>query len=632
MKKTKISSPLKIPPPIQEVIFEETDSTQAKTKEFFKEFHNKNKLKLENPVASKEYFCCDSTNHRLNNKTKDTIHFSQIWENDTSFNKIYFFEFLFYQIMFFFCLGPFLSVFLYFLNKNSVLARNQNFWGLNKFVFIQTFQYVITVTSFCLYYNFHPKLIYLVEIYMLVIHLIMNFCIKSIKYATINDTKMEYFKNKRLTHLEFASEFFMGIFERLERFELEKELQATILRKEIDIGLFCFKFIAPINPNYDIILRDEMEQVEGGDVAALKETEIGMQAEKLRKKVKTCLGGQVYSGFNLAGLILKQNQEYLFAPKQIHYISIFLGLISAVIPNIVRFVKNGTCFGENKAENYMIISLFFGTLLFVKANCIYLINSLFEYDQVYQYLSQMSNLLSSRRLNYYYSRKYLPTIDFFEPFTFKSWGTLHRVLRNYGKKQKIRVDYQLTIFLLGAIIFIIGLALSVFDYLGSFSIVNIAVFVYHTFVILVIILLILKKGLAINKLYALHITILKNNKNILSDLLRLNEIYFHEKFISENEIYSQGIFMLRNLSESMLEQNYHVKQSHVEEDKQLIIIKKILKNLIKISDDLTEELRFTLENEPFNVLSIPATEDFVHSVAMLIASGVVAILKKIIVN
>jgi len=70
----------------------------------------------------------------------------------------------------------------------------------------------------------------------------------------------------------------------------------------------------------------------------------------------------------------------------------------------------------------------------------------------------------------------------------------------------------------------------------------------------------------------------------------------------------------------------------VEEDKQLIIIKKILKNLIKISDDLTEELRFTLENEPFNVLSIPATEDFVHSVAMLIASGIVAILKKIIVS
>ena len=173
---------------------------------------------------------------------------------------------------------------------------------------------------------------------------------------------------------------------------------------------------------------------------------------------------------------------------------------------------------------------------------------------------------------------------------------------------------------------------SVFNYLGTFSGINIAVFLYQTAFILMVLLIILKKGMAINKVYALHITILKNNKNILSDLLRLHEIYFSEKFVPENEIYLQGIIVLRKLSENMLKQNFYLKQKNTGEDKQLVVIKKVLKNLINISDDLIEELRLTLENEPFSVLSFPATEDFVQSVALVIASGIVAVMKKIIVE
>ena len=655
-QKQVISSPIKKVPVIHEVIEEEPEFSskeQIHKPEDFKDFNNKTEIKGSNDAEYKEYFVCDK--QMINAKNLEHIEFSHICETETIFNMKFFIEFLLYQIIFFFFLGPFLSGFLFILNKNSALSRNQHFWGFSYMFVLQTLQYLITVTSFCLYYYYQPKAVYTVEIYMLILHLVIFFCIKATKFATINQNKMDFIKNKCLKRFEYASEFLIGMCVETNRFDIEKELQSTIIRKEIDIGLFGLRFITPMNEKYNDILREELKEpclsvnsgknTKLGEEAAkhcifmslksLKNTKVGREAELLKEKVKEC-PGSVYSGFNLAGLLLDQNKKHMFSKARLNAISLFIGLTTALIPNIIRFKEFNTCFGETKVENYMIGSLFFGTLLFVFNNAFFLINAIFEYEQVYQYLSQLSNLISPRRLNYYYSKKYLPTLDFFEPFTFKSWGILHRVLRNYGKKQKTRTDYHLIIFLLTAILLIICLIMTVFDYFHTYSEINVAVFEYQTLYILIILLIILKKGFAINKLYSLHITLLKANKNILSDLLTLNEIYFqNDKFVPENEIYSQGVKVLKNMCEKLIDKRIFIHENttlSLGEDKNILFIKKILKNLIQISNDLIEELQYTLENEPFNVLSIPATEDVMHSIWALIASGVVAILKKMIVE
>ena len=98
----------------------------------------------------------------------------------------------------------------------------------------------------------------------------------------------------------------------------------------------------------------------------------------------------------------------------------------------------------------------------------------------------------------------------------------------------------------------------------------------------------------------------------------------------ENEIYIQGVFSLKKLCERMICQKFFVPKKGLKEDRTNSFIQKTLKNLIKISDDIIEELKYTLENEPFIVLSIPATEDVMHSVWALIVSGAVAIIKKVI--
>lgn len=642
IKKQEISSPIKphIEEVIPEVIEQESDTITNRTltsPEFFSAFNDKKRIEkisnLEgtNNIPKNIYFKCDLSNRT---KGRSLSQFSQICEHETNFNLKYFFEFLAYQIIFFFFLGPFLSLILFMINKNSALSRNQHFWGFNIQFFQQTFQYLITVICFVIYYQYLPKMVYSVEIYMLVLHLIIYFCIKAIKFATINSEKMDFFKNKQLTKREFTKEFLIGMCVEAKRFDIEKELQSTILRKDIDIGLFGFRFIVPINQKFHSILRDEDSLAVDIDVAQLKETKIGVLTEELKKKVKQC-EGEVYSGFNLAGLLLEKNKQNVLSKSKIHLISFVFSLITAIIPDYIRFREFHQIFGESKSENYMIVSLFFGTFLFVYFNSVLLINTIYEYDQVYQYLSQLSNLLSWRKVDQYYSKKYLPTIDFFEPFTYKSWGILHRVLRNYGKKQKTRVDYQLKIFLLAALILTIGFLLSVFDYFNSYSQINVAVFLCQTIFILVVILIILKKGVAINKIYSIHIILLKNNKNILSDLLRLNEIYFlNDKFQPENEIYIQGVASLKKLCEDLIKKGYFNSKSKNKivsnESLDISLIKKILKNLIKISDDMIEELKFILENEPFTVLSIPATEEFLNSLWALIASITMTILKKLI--
>lgn len=642
IKKQEISSPIKphIEEVIPEVIEQESETITNRTltsAEFFSAFNDKKRIEkisnLEgtNNIPKNVYFKCDLSKRT---KGRSLSHFSQISEHETDFNVKYFFEFLAYQIIFFFFLGPFLSLILFMINKNSALSRNQHFWGFNLQFFQQTFQYLITVTCFVIYYQYLPKKIYAVEIYMLVLHLIIYFCIKAIKFATINAEKMDFFKNKQLTKREFTKEFLIGMCVEAKRFDIEKELQSTILRKDIDIGLFGFRFIVPINQKYHNILRDEDSLAVDIDVAKLKETKIGVLAEELRKNVKHC-EGEVYSGFNVAGLLLEKNKDNLLSRRKINIISLVFSFVTAIIPNFIRYTQFEEIFGESKAENYMIISLFFGSFLFVYFNYLLLINTIYEYDQVYQYLSQLSNLLSWRKVDQYYSKKYLPTIDFFEPFTYKSWGILHRVLRNYGKKQKTRVDYQLKIFLLAAIILIIGFLLSVFDYFNTYSKINVAVFLCQTIFILVVILIILKKGVAINKLYCIHIMLLKNNKNILSDLLRLHEIYFlSNKFQPENEIYIQGVASLKKLCEDLIKKGYFnakSKNKMVNSDSlDISLIKKILKNLMKISDDMIEELKYILENEPFTVLSIPATEEFLNSIWALIASVAMTILKKFV--
>lgn len=627
--KHKSASPLKKKIPyIQDAINEEQELNSFSKKEFFSEYNNKKLVKNDLEHSKKVYFCSDN---RLEDfGINENILFSQIEEKEIIFNIKIFLEFLAYQLIFFLFLGPFLSGFLYLINKrNSSLSRNQHFWGFNLMFFLQTFQYLITVTSFILYYHYRPKSIYLIEIYLLFVQVLIYLCIKSINYATMNSQKIEFLKKKKISSNDYSSEFSARSCYDLTRFEIEKELQATLLRNEIDIGLFGFRFITPVLEKYNDMLRDEAELTDK-KILVLKTTRIGRQAEKLKKSVKTSYKGkEVFSGFHLAMLLLEQTDKNKFTKLYIHFISMCFSITSATIPKLVRINYNGTCMGENDVENYMITSLFVGTFVFIYFNMLSLINCIFEYDQIFRYLSQLSNLLSPRKLNYYYSKKYLPTINFFEPITLKSWGVLHKVLRNYGKKQKTRVDHQLSIFLLFAIFFFVFLILTVFNYLGTYSEINLVVLIYQTMFIFVVVLFVLKKGKAINKLYSFHIMILKRNKNILSDLLRLNEIYFNDKFIPENVIYCQGVSSLKDLCNILIENNLDMKENNFSKlDRKIALIKNILKDLIYISDGITEELQHYSKNEPFSVFSFPATEEFVNSIWALIASAILAILKK----
>lgn len=139
----------------------------------------------------------------------------------------------------------------------------------------------------------------------------------------------------------------------------------------------------------------------------------------------------------------KKNHKGILSKNVLYFFSIIFGFITSGIPAYMRLTTYGSFIGDSNQEDYLIIILFISTFYLAFSNAIQFINCLLEIDQIYQYLSQLSNLISSRKLERYYSKKYLPTINFFDPFTFKSYGILHRVFRNYDQKKKSELNMNL---------------------------------------------------------------------------------------------------------------------------------------------------------------------------------------------
>lgn len=275
-------------------------------------------------------------------------------------------------------------------------------------------------------------------------------------------------------------------------------------------------------------------------------------------------------------------------------------------------------------------------LVFFTANYFFLIFGVFELDKSYRILSQLSNLLSPKPIEQYHTAKTLPTINFFCPVSLKCWDSLHKLLRNYGAKFRLRVNYYLSLFLIYITILLIFILLSVFGIIEISDKLLLIMFFSDFVVILVTLMFIFFKALAINDHYHIHIYLIKKNKNVLCDLLNLYGVYFEkEDFVPDNEIYKEGVFRIKSNVSSLLNYELRVKgrkntlfktYNQQKED----IIKKSITNLINISDNIMQDLQFCAKYMPFKVLGISVNKQFIESVFAAIGSILIIIIQKIL--
>lgn len=310
-------------------------------------------------------------------------------------------------------------------------------------------------------------------------------------------------------------------------------------------------------------------------------------------------------------------------------IIIIIAIIHCCIPIVLgHFDANNAPIESYEIEVYIMLNIL--NIYYFSYDYAFLIFSYYVYDQHYRHLSQLSNLLSSKKTEKYKTKKYYPTINLYDNISLKSWGKLHDILRNYGEKHKLFIEAYLTILLIFYLsTIILASTLQVLNVM-NYSKVSFVVLCFEIIVILILILLILKKGCAINDHFFIHLMLLRKNKDVLLDLLRLSDIYFEKKnFVSENPIYSKGIQLIENAVEEK------INKIQIKENINLFKTqyrKEILNSLIRTCNDVIQQIEIDSYNKPFSIMGLQISSGLLKSIIAVLFSLFYAFCQNNLIN
>ena len=280
-------------------------------------------------------------------------------------------------------------------------------------------------------------------------------------------------------------------------------------------------------------------------------------------------------------------------------------------------------------EVWMIIMITLLNYYYFAKNFQFIIFGIYEFDRQYRYLSQLSNLLSSKKQGKYHTKKFYPTLNLFDHFSLKSWLKIHQIFRQYGEKFKLRIEAYLSLFVLFYIVVICVMVTSFFLDTQSISELSFLVLCYEVIAIVICVLIIFQKGSAINEYYSLHIVLLRKNREILFDLMKFGEIYFDkEKFVPENPVYVKGVEIIKSTVDCRLKQYLNFAGFKIKDNSKFKMRKEILKGLIKTTDDLIDNLKTEAVLNPFSILGIEMTDNVYKSILAIFGSILLAVMKK----
>eukprot|EP01016_Furgasonia_blochmanni_P031598 TRINITY_DN32632_c0_g1_i1.p1 TRINITY_DN32632_c0_g1~~TRINITY_DN32632_c0_g1_i1.p1 ORF type:complete len:208 (-),score=55.76 TRINITY_DN32632_c0_g1_i1:59-622(-) len=112
-----------------------------------------------------------------------------------------FLEFFVYHFLFFFALGPLLTLIMITTSRGRRLAKNLGFTGFSVIVLVQYLNWLATTGSTYMLFSRVGKL-YLADVYMLYASTFVWVLNSASKYATIHPEKLQLIRNKYLTTRE----------------------------------------------------------------------------------------------------------------------------------------------------------------------------------------------------------------------------------------------------------------------------------------------------------------------------------------------------------------------------------------------------------------------------------------------
>lgn len=338
-----------------------------------------------------------------------------------------------------------------------------------------------------------------------------------------------------------------------------------------------------------------------------------------------------YCGVVIVKSILSRSKKEKIPYIWCSRISCIISLLRSMIPILFRCFFDSETQSLKASDIFLIISITFLNQYYYTKNCEFIIFGIYEFMRKYYNLSQISNLLSVRKNDRFYTKKIYPTINLFDSVSLKSWNKIQRIIREYGEKFRIRIQAYLSLFVLFYLVVIITMITFFFLDMKTFSSVSFLILGYEVILIIIAILIVFKKGSLINEYYSFHIILLRENRRILFDLMKFGEIYFDQPlYIPENPTYFKGVQMVKRLVECRQNQLKSFTGFILKESFKFKARKEILKNLIKTHDEVIENLLFEKENNIFRILGIPLTQNVYNSILTILGSLFLAILRKIL--
>lgn len=166
---------------------------------------------------------------------------------ETYFKPGIFIKFAVMHFLYFFLLGPFIIIIAPIVgmpalhNQGFVLTRSVNTWN-------QFLQFLIIVSFLIVYYTTNTKGLQAMEVYMIAMTGFVRIITISSKYAYRSTYFNKLFFTRKLTPKELESDQMLFGWRVQSDEIIEEEVQAAILRLEVDRSLFFFNFLGKKDP------------------------------------------------------------------------------------------------------------------------------------------------------------------------------------------------------------------------------------------------------------------------------------------------------------------------------------------------------------------------------------------------
>ncbi|CDW86982.1 UNKNOWN [Stylonychia lemnae] len=476
-----------------------------------------------------------------------------------------FFKFFAYHFLYFFITGPLTFIFLLPF-ENLTFQRNMGFYGFSTSSFFQTFHWLFLNIAF--YSNLildKDEILEPVEILMALIVTLMRCFIVAIRYATTTDSRIQLQSEKIFTQDENSNEFLGVGWRDIRPNQLDGEIKHSMIRNEVENGLFHFKFLVKINEEY-------LQRFSDYDYHKNKEYDFELEKKKvnfyvnllvqasqkitLRSSGRNSIVAPSPKIINEKNKFFEEKHSFLEIPEKADLyrvtsgrlflkelllsskvltkilsknIIMIVSLIHALLPFVINLLNtlNSEHIDEIQFKKYYsplfwvyTILLFITNFLIYYVNLVFLEIGVIDMKRKKFTMKLMEAILEPNRFKLKKYEKVFPLLNYFDPQTLLSWMDMRIMILDVGRRFTIRIELYASVYLIvysafGA--FYLCWFFEVLDFkfstplvvMGAFELLNFFYFIYCMFY----------TGAIINEITTKQILRVSELRNVLERLI-----------------------------------------------------------------------------------------------------------------